>query len=136
MVAGGKFAPSILIRFVGVRPELLRTAPPETRGRVMNIVNTIEPLSLRFNGIIVDSNAILHALPLSTINAPTLVISARDDLFNTFPAAQYLASKIPRAELIAYEDGGHLLIGHEQDVQVRIRKFISIVTAGAHTHKP
>jgi pimeloyl-ACP methyl ester carboxylesterase len=38
---------------------------------------------------------------------PTLVISARDDLFNTLPAAEFAASAIPNAKLIVYETGGH-----------------------------
>ena len=36
-------------------------------------------------GINIDSNPDLPRLPLEEIRAPTLVISARDDLFNTLP---------------------------------------------------
>jgi pimeloyl-ACP methyl ester carboxylesterase len=123
--AAEKLAPSVLIRFIGVRPELVSTATVATRRRVMNMVETIEPLSSRFTGIVVDSHAALHELPLSKIKVPTLIVSARDDLFNTLPAAQHLANRIPGAQLVVYDNGGHLLIGHEQDVQMRIRRFIS-----------
>lgn len=122
--AAEKIAPSILIRFVGVRPDLMQTLPPTTRSRVMRVVENIEPLSSRLDGIRVDSNAKLHELPLSTITAPTLIISARDDLFNTLPAAQFLASKIPGATLVVYGNGGHLLVGHEREVRARIRNWI------------
>ncbi len=55
--AAEKIAPWILIRFVGVRPELLAISPKTGRNRVMNIIRGVEPLSLRFPGINVDSAA-------------------------------------------------------------------------------
>lgn len=82
-----KIAPSVLVRFLGVRPALVAAAPRAERNRVMSIVKSVEPLSLRFPGINIDSAPALHVLPLEVITAPTIIISARDDLFNTLPAA-------------------------------------------------
>jgi pimeloyl-ACP methyl ester carboxylesterase len=65
-------------------------------------------------------------LPLDKITAPTLIISARDDLFNTLPAAEYAASRIPGAKLIVYENGGHLLVGHEMEVRDAVRSFLAL----------
>ena len=139
--AGGNFAwwaaeniaPSMLIRFVGVRPEQVAAASQAERDRVMRIVASIEPLSLRFLGINVDSTAELSELPLGQITAPTLIITARDDLFNTLPAAEFTASKIPGARLVVCDTGGHLLVGHEPEVRATIRDFLaaSRVTATA-----
>ncbi|HWC62977.1 MAG TPA: alpha/beta hydrolase, partial [Rhizomicrobium sp.] len=88
-------------------------------------------LSARFPGINLDSQADLHALPLQSIKVPTLVVSARDDLFNTLPAARYLAGRIPGAKLIVYEEGGHLLVGHEQQVMTEVGKFIAATIANS-----
>jgi pimeloyl-ACP methyl ester carboxylesterase len=131
--AAEKIAPSMLIRFVGVRPEQVAAASQAERDRVMRIVANIEPLSLRFPGINVDSTAEMRELPLGQINAPTLVVTARDDLFNTLPAAQFTASKIPGARLVVYDTGGHLLVGHEPEVRGTIHDFLaaSRVTATA-----
>jgi pimeloyl-ACP methyl ester carboxylesterase len=131
--AAEKIAPCMLIRFVGVRPEQVAAAPQAEHDRVIRIVASIEPLSLRFLGINVDSTAELRELPLGQITAPTLVITARDDLFNTLPAAQFTASKIPGARLVVYDTGGHLLLGHEPEVRATIRDFLaaSRVTATA-----
>lgn len=117
-------APSNLIRFVGVPPELLAALPQAERERVMQIVNSVQPLSRRFPGINIDSNSELTRLPLEEIAVPTLVISARDDLFNTLPAAEFAASTIPNARLIVYDTGGHLLAGRDQEVREAIRDFL------------
>ncbi|MDX8449466.1 alpha/beta fold hydrolase [Mesorhizobium captivum] len=131
--AGGDFAwwaaeniaPSILIRFVGVRPALVAAAPEAERGRVMSFVRSVEPLSLRFPGINIDSAPELRELPLEQITAPTIIISARDDLFNTLPAAKFAAAKIHGAKLIVYDTGGHLLVGQAQQVRKAIRVFLA-----------
>jgi pimeloyl-ACP methyl ester carboxylesterase len=129
-----KIAPSVLIRFVGVRPELVAASPKVEQDRIMSIVRAIEPLSLRFPGINVDSNPDLRELALEKITAPTLIISARDDLFNTLPAAEFAASKIPDAKLIIYDAGGHLLVGHQKAVRTAIRSFL--VAAGSAAYDP
>jgi ATPase family associated with various cellular activities (AAA) len=121
-----QIGPSVLIRFVGVRPALVWAAPQAERDRVMKIIKSVEPLSLRFPGVNVDSYAELRELPLEKIIAPTLIISVRDDLFNnTLPAAQFAAGKIRGAELVVYEEGGHLLVGHQQDARSTIRTFLA-----------
>jgi len=120
-----KIAPSVLVRFIGVRPELVAASPRADQERVMQIVRSVEPLSRRFAGINIDSNPNLGRLPLDKINAPTLVISARDDLFNTLPAAEFVASNIRNAKLVIYDTGGHLLVGHEQEVRAVVNDFLA-----------
>lgn len=129
-----KVAPSLLIRFVGVRPELVVASPKVEQDRVMSIVKAIAPLSLRRPGINVDSTPNLQELPLEKITVPTLIISARDDLFNTLPAAEFAASKIPDSKLIICDTGGHLLVGHEKTVRTAVRSFLA--AAGLTTYDP
>jgi len=120
-----KIAPSVLVRFLGVRPALVAAAPQAERHRIMNLVRSVEPLSLRFVGINIDSAPELHELPLEEITAPTMIISARDDLFNTLPAAEFAAGKIPGAKLVIYNTGGHLLVGRVQEVRTAVRTFLA-----------
>lgn len=129
--ATGKLAPSNLIRFVGVPPKLLAHASHAERERVMAVIRSIEPLSQRAAGINVDSAEVLTELPLERIAAPTLVISARDDLFNTAPAAEYTAGRIPGAKLIVYETGGHLLVGRGPEVREAVRALLAGAGLGA-----
>jgi 2-hydroxy-6-oxonona-2,4-dienedioate hydrolase len=120
-----KIAPSVLIRFLGVPPEVVAAAPKAEQDRVMQIVRSVQPLSRRFAGINIDSNPDLHRLPLEEISVPTLVISARDDLFNTRPTAEFAARMIPNAKLVVYGTGGHLLVGHEQEIKEIVDDFLT-----------
>ena len=120
-----KVAPSILIRFIGVRPQLVASSPQAEQNRVMQIVRSIEPLSRRFPGINIDSNPNLARPLLEHISVPTLVISARDDLFNTLPAAEFAADTIPNAKLVVYDTGGHLLVGRQQEVRAAVSDFLA-----------
>lgn len=130
--AGGDFAwwvlaniaPSMLIRFLGVRPSIVRQARAAEREPVANVMKGIEPLSMRFAGIMIDSTPKLGPLPLDKVTAPTLLIAARDDLFNTLPAAEFAAARIPNAKLCTYETGGHLLVGRSEQTRVLIAEFL------------
>jgi len=128
--AAMKLSPSVLVRFLGVRPQLLAVAPPAERQRILDIVRNVEPLSLRVRGINIDSTPDLHALPLERISAPTLIVSARDDLFNTEPAARYAADRIPGARLVVYDTGGHLLVGRGEAVRADVGAFLAAAGAG------
>lgn len=125
--AAEKIAPSVLIRFVGVAPPLLAASPKAEQDRVMKIVAAMEPLSQRFPGINIDSIADLRELPLGEISAPTLIVSARDDGFNTLPAAEFAASKIPGAKLVIYDNGGRLLVRHQDATRTEVRRFLAAV---------
>jgi pimeloyl-ACP methyl ester carboxylesterase len=123
--AAETISPSMLIRFVGVPPEVVWASPEAEQDRIMRIVRSIEPLSSRFPGINIDSNPNLGPLPLEKISVPTLIISARDDLFNTLPAAEFAASKIPNSTLVVYDTGGHLLVNRTGEVRDVVKRFLS-----------
>jgi pimeloyl-ACP methyl ester carboxylesterase len=111
-----RITPSVLIRFLGVSPTVFTAASQCEKDRVLRIMKSVQPLSQRFRGINLDSVANLHPLPLGAIRVPTLIVTARDDLFNTLPAAEFAARSIPGARLEVFETGGHLLAGREAEV--------------------
>lgn len=54
----------------------------------------------------------------------TLVVSARDDGFGIYAAAEYTASGIPGAKFIGLDHGGHLFVGRDAEVRVYIIKLL------------
>jgi len=103
-------------------PELLKAASDTERARVNDLADRILPVSGRSAGLRDDTRLGKRLGPyaLETIRAPTLVVSARDDGFGTYAAAQYTASRISGAKFIGFDRGGHLLVGHDDAVRTAI----------------
>jgi 2-hydroxy-6-oxonona-2,4-dienedioate hydrolase len=112
-----------LIRHVlATPPEQVAAASEQERARVNNLAERILPVSTRAAGLRDDTRLGkgLRPYALESIRVPTLVISARDDGFGTYAAAEYTASRIAGAKFIGFENGGHLLVGHDAKVQAEV----------------
>jgi 2-hydroxy-6-oxonona-2,4-dienedioate hydrolase len=122
-------ARDLLIRHVlATPPELLARASEAERARVNDLVDRILPVSARAAGLRDDTRLGKRLGPyaLASIRVPTLVVSARDDAFGTYAAAQYTASQIPGAQFLGFDGGGHLLVGHGPAIQAAI---VALLTA-------
>jgi pimeloyl-ACP methyl ester carboxylesterase len=113
-----------LVRFFGVEPRLEAKAAPEERDRITAIIKDMLPLSQRVKGIEIDTAPGVPESDLARVSAPTLIISAADDLYHTLPGARYAAEHIPEAQLKVFETGGHLLLAHGPETQQAIADFL------------
>ncbi len=113
-------------------PDQVAAASAAERARVNDLADRILPVSTRAAGLRDDTRLgkRLQAYALASINAPTLVVSARDDGFGTYAAAQYTASRIAGARFIGFDDGGHLLVGHDEVVRAEIVKLLRATSPG------
>lgn len=122
-----KFARTVLIRLaLATPPEIVSAASKDEQMRIDGTLDRVLPVSARLRGIfnekrIADS---LTRFALEKIVAPTLVISVRDDLFGTFASAQYTAAQIANAKFVGYETGGHLWVGHHEDLIAEVDAFL------------
>lgn len=107
-------------------PELLTAASPRERARVDAMLDNILPVSTRAAGLRSDTAVGKHLspAPLASIHMPTLIVSARDDLYGTYASAQYTANGIKGAKFIGLEHGGHLWVGHEDEVMAEIVELL------------
>jgi pimeloyl-ACP methyl ester carboxylesterase len=121
-----------LVRHVLATPsELVAAASEEDRARVHDLAERILPVSARAAGLRDDTRLGKRLGPpaLETIRVPTLVISARDDGFGTYAAARYTAKRITGAKFVGFDDGGHLLVGHDAQVQAEVLALLSEFSA-------
>ena len=119
-----------LIRHVlATPPEQVTAASEQERARVNDLADRILPVSRRAAGLRDDTRLGKRLGPyaLETIRVPTLVVSARDDGFGTYAAAQYSASRIAGAKFIGLDQGGHLLVGHDAEVRAEIARLLGAV---------
>jgi 2-hydroxy-6-oxonona-2,4-dienedioate hydrolase len=117
---------TVIRAILATPPAVVANASADEQARVGNILEHILPVSPRRLGLLNDA-AVTASLPryeLERITMPTLVISLADDLFGTFDGARYTAAHVPRARFIGYPSGGHVWVGHQQDVMAEIAAFL------------
>ena len=126
--AGQHLARDLVINSVlATPPEQVAAASPQERARVNAMLAHILPVSARAAGLRSDSvlSKSLGPWPLGSIRAPTLVISTRDDGYGTYASAQYSASQITGARFVGFDHGGHVWVGHDDEVRAEIVKLLS-----------
>lgn len=125
--AGVRGAPDFMTRMIlATEPATVTAADEGERERARSAMFHILPISARKQGLLMDS-ATAGApppWPLERITCPTLAVGARGDLYETDKAATEVARRIPDARLIMYPDGGHLWIGHDDELWGAVGAFV------------
>jgi pimeloyl-ACP methyl ester carboxylesterase len=126
---------------------LYRRLLPGTYGRMVGVpkgyqptpqdVDTIRavselqfPLKPRKRGAIFDgfvSNMVADRFRFEELTVPTLIVSAADDHWARHEYAVSAAGRIPEAELVRVDRGGHLFLSHDDQVRTAIGGFIESV---------
>ncbi|WP_292517834.1 alpha/beta hydrolase [Methanoculleus sp.] len=110
---------------------------PEGKAQVRTLLASLLPVSARADGSAFDTyvstpglfNASGSEYPFEEIRAPTLVVSAVDDLLALHENARALVRRITGARLLAVPGGGHMLIGHHDEVRQGITEFLRSAVA-------
>ena len=101
---------------------------PEYEAEIAEVMRTILPVSPRADGALFDmyvSNpAINTGYPFEEIDVPVLMVHALDDPLADYDNARSLAARIPGAELVTIENGGHMLLGHEERIRSEVKTFL------------
>ncbi len=128
-----------VIRYVlATPPEQVADASTEERARVDALLNHILPVSERAAGLRSDSvlGKSLGPSDLEKVRAPTLIVSVRDDGFGTYASAKYTASQIKGAKFVSYEHGGHIWVGHGDEVMTEIVVLLFQPTQAMQSTQP
>ena len=94
--------------------------------RVDTVLEHLLPVSARRLGLLNEAAVVstLERYDLEGIHVPTLILSTVDDRYGTYDAARYTAEHIHGARFVGYATGGHLLVGHNNDVFAEIVAFL------------
>jgi pimeloyl-ACP methyl ester carboxylesterase len=125
--AASRAARDVFIRSIlGTPPALVASAPPAERARIDAVLEHLLPVSARRLGLVNDAKVVSSLAPvaLETIVVPTLAISAEDCGYGTYLGAKYTAEHVPGARFIGYPRGGHMLVGHDEEVTREIVGFL------------
>lgn len=122
-----RLAPGQMVRtLLATDPALLDMVSAEEQLRARTILDQIFPISRKLDGLRTDGFWAGAPSPTAyeRIAVPTIILSCEDDLFGTAATARLLAKRIPEAELTVYQSGGHIWLGHDDDIADRITAFI------------
>ncbi len=125
-------APDQLIgTLLATDPMLVHQAAPAERRRVDAILDDMMPIHKRSRGMLNDAR--LAGSPAKIdfrkIEVPVSIISVEDDRFGTAATSRAIAARIPGAQLTIYPSGGHIWVGHDDDVADRVERFLEALEA-------
>jgi pimeloyl-ACP methyl ester carboxylesterase len=105
--------------------EPLMGLPPST-------VKTIQPISERRTGAILDGERTnpdmekhFDQYPIESLKMPTLILHAKDDSVASFEKTRLAVPRFPDCTFVAFEDGGHMMVGHGQEIDEALDHFLS-----------
>ena len=118
--------PTLVKTILGTPLAVYHGATTEERRKVDQVLRTVFPISKRVAGIRNDSDVAMNLtrFALEEMRVPTLVISATDDLYDTYDSGLHTAEQIRDAKFTGFSTGGHLLLGHEEEVRSEITTFV------------
>ena len=122
-----RMAPGQMTRaLLATDPARLDQVSAQERRRAEITLDQLFPIGSKRDGL--RNDGIWSGTPSNTdfsqITRPSLVLSCEDDLFGTAETARVLADRIPGAKVTIYPDGGHLWLGHDDEVGDAISTFI------------
>lgn len=122
-----RVAPRLLVRtMLGTPTSVFNAASAQDRAEVGAVLDAVLPVSQRAAGLMIDAR-ITSTLPrydLERIAAPTLLISVQDDLYGTYENARYTAEQMPGSRFVGFTRGGHMWMGHDEEVWREVAAFI------------
>jgi pimeloyl-ACP methyl ester carboxylesterase len=120
-------APGTLSRIIlGTPAAVVDAASDDERKRLDRVLEHVLPVSARAAGLRNDA-VVIGMIPrydLERITAPTLIVTASDDLYGTYDAGRYASKHIPGSRFVGYPSGGHLLVGREKESSAEIVAFL------------
>ncbi len=103
-----------LMELMGANGAVIANITPSQQELVDHVIDYMNPVSLRSAGAAFDNKAAMPNERIAAIRAPTLIFHATDDTLQLYHNAEFAASTIPRARLVSFQRGGHLLMAVEQ----------------------
>jgi pimeloyl-ACP methyl ester carboxylesterase len=121
------FARSFLIRQIGVPARYALGAQDERI--VSEILDGLFPVAPRVEGSVSDALVFdpeMNDYQLEALAVPTMFVHAKDDPLISYEAARRAADRVPGAQLVTVERGGHLMLGgHEEFIARSVFAFLT-----------
>ena len=96
-----------------------------------SIIYSMMPVSERKEGIVLDAAVTnpdmarnYESYDIENLQVPVLILHAKDDKLASYESAVNASARFPEHIFVSFEDGGHLLAGHEVEVHKAVTSFV------------
>lgn len=100
-------------------------------GMEQDTIYSMLPVSRRHYGMVMDASITnpdmarnFDQYPIEDMKVPSLILQSKDDALASYEQIRRSVSRFPNSTFIAFEDGGHLMVGHEREVEEALDQFI------------
>lgn len=100
-------------------------------GMSPSTIYTMLPVKERKAGIVLDGGKTnpdmarnFDAYPIERMHIPTLILHTKDDKLASYEEVTHVLPRFPNAVFVSFEEGGHLLAGHGEEVRKRVLQFL------------
>ena len=101
-------------------------------GMEPSTIYSMLPISDRRQGVILDASVTnpdmarnFDDYQIESLQIPTLILHSKDDKLVSYENTTNVLSRFPNHTLISFETGGHLMVGHGEEIDKEVSNFIS-----------
>jgi len=101
-------------------------------GMDSSTIYSMMPVSERKAGVVLDAAATnpdmarnYDSYKIEALQVPVLILQAKDDKLASYEDTVKALSKFPNCTFVSFEDGGHMMVGHENKVHKAVINFIT-----------
>ena len=91
------------------------------------------PISERKDGVVLDASVTNLDIAknydhynIEDLKVPTLVFHSKDDKLASYTDTEKAVKRFPDCTFVSFENGGHLLKGHEKEIKESVSKFTKV----------
>lgn len=94
-------------------------------------IYSMMPVSERKAGVVLDAAVTnpdmarnYESYDIENLKVPVLILHAKDDKLASYESAVNASARFPKYIFVSFEDGGHLMAGHEAEVHKAVTDFV------------
>ena len=98
-------------------------------------INSMMPVSERKAGVVLDAAVTnpdmarnFETYDIENLHVPILILHSKDDKLASYEDTVNALTRFPDFTFISFEDGGHLMSGHEHEVHDAVVNFINVTS--------
>ncbi|MDR1779618.1 MAG: alpha/beta hydrolase [Tannerella sp.] len=100
-------------------------------GMESSTIYAMLPVGRRKDGVALDASVTnpdmarnFDSYPIESLQVPTLILHAKDDKLADYAQTEKAVSRFPNCTFVSFETGGHLMVGHSDEIEKAVRNFI------------